>query len=136
MIVVDTSVIVDLLTDQGSRGNAAAIALSAHEVLVAPGHAGLEVLSSLHAVARRPGSLFTLAQIEPALHRLADLAIRLVGPEWAEVQRAWDLRGSLRYADALFVAAAERRGATLLTADAKLARSGAHVRCEIAVVGA
>lgn len=42
----------------------------------------------------------------------------------------------MRYADGLYVAAAERLGAALLTADGRIARSGAEIRCDVVVVGA
>jgi predicted nucleic acid-binding protein len=50
------------------------------------------------------------------------------------VHRAWTLVASLRYADALYVAAAERHGIGLLTADARIARSGAPINCGIIIV--
>lgn len=51
------------------------------------------------------------------------------------LERAWELRDSLRTWDALYVALAEVLGATLLTADARLGRANG-LRCRVEVVGA
>jgi predicted nucleic acid-binding protein len=49
--------------------------------------------------------------------------------------RAWSLaRASLCYADAIYVAAAERHHTALLTADARIERSGAPVDCPIITI--
>ena len=54
---------------------------------------------------------------------------------WGDVHRAWQLsQGSLRYADAIYVATAERQGTALLTADVRIARSSAPIECEIVTV--
>jgi predicted nucleic acid-binding protein len=45
------------------------------------------------------------------------------------------VQGSLRYADAIYVAAAERHGTALLTADSQIERSGAPIKCEVITVG-
>lgn len=51
------------------------------------------------------------------------------------LERAWELRASVRGHDAMYVALAEALGATLLTTDARLARA-AGPRCAIEVVSA
>jgi len=52
------------------------------------------------------------------------------------VHRAWQVAsGSLRYADAVYVATAERHGTALLTTDTRIERSSAQIRCEIITVG-
>ena len=51
------------------------------------------------------------------------------------LQRAWDLRATVRGSDAMYVALAEAMGATLLTTDARLARAHGP-RCSIVVVPA
>lgn len=61
--------------------------------------------------------------------------ILIEGIPWVDVHRAWMLAsGSLRYADAVYAAAAERHDTALLTADVRIERSGAPVRCEIVTV--
>ena len=52
------------------------------------------------------------------------LEIVIEATPWPDVQRAWALaQGSVRYADAINVAAAERHGTALLTADGQIKRS-------------
>lgn len=54
------------------------------------------------------------------------LGITIEATPWVDVHRVWALsQGSMRYADAFYVAAAERRSTTLITTDARIARSGA-----------
>jgi predicted nucleic acid-binding protein len=63
------------------------------------------------------------------------LEILIEATPWTDVHRAWTLaHGSLRYADAIYVAAAERQGTALLTADARIERSGAPIKCKIITV--
>lgn len=51
------------------------------------------------------------------------------------MHRAWALsERSLRFADAIYVAAAERHQTSLLTADSRTGRSGAVARCQIITV--
>lgn len=70
---------------------------------------------------------------------LADAEALEIGIEatpWSDVHRAWQLaQASLRCADAIYVAAAERRHTTLLTTDARIERSGAPVTCLVVTVG-
>ena len=69
------------------------------------------------------------------MHGAEDLGIVIEATAWTDVHRAWELaQGSLRYADAIYVAAAERHGTALLTADGQIERSGALVRCDIITV--
>lgn len=49
------------------------------------------------------------------------------------LERAWELRSSVRGQDAMYIALAEGLGATLLTTDARLARADGP-RCPIEVV--
>lgn len=51
------------------------------------------------------------------------------------MHRAWVLaQASLRYPDAIYMAAAERHGTPLVTADARIARSGAPITCQVITV--
>jgi predicted nucleic acid-binding protein len=137
-VIVDASLVIDAVADPGPRGIAARDALAAQpaaESLTAPGHFALEIMSGLHAAANRPHHPLRLADVPQALRDAESLEIRIEATPWADVHRAWALGlGSLRHADALYVAAAERRGTGLLTADARIARSGAPVRCEVITV--
>lgn len=134
-MIVDSSVVIDALTDPGPRGMSARNALAeqpAGEPLIAPGHFAFEIMSGLRAVANRPASGFTAAEVSSALRAAESLGITIEATPWVDVRRAWDLaQSSLTYADAIYVAAAERRATTLVTADARIGRSGAAVTCRI-----
>ena len=137
-MIVDASLIIDAVADPGPPGIAARHALAAQpaaEPLTAPGHFTFEVMSGLQAAANRPHHPLQAADLPQALRDAESLEILIEGTPWVDVHRAWTLaRGSLRYADAVYVAAAERRGTALLTADARIERSGAPLRCEIITV--
>lgn len=137
-MIVDASVIIDAVTDPGPRGEAARAALtaqSAAEPLIAPGHFAFEILSGLRAAANRPGHPLAEDDVAQALADAEALEIDIQAIPWADIHRAWSLaRASLRYADAIYVAAAERHHTTLLTADARIERSGAPVGCPIITI--
>lgn len=138
-MIVDASVAIDAVADPGERGTAAREALAgvpAAERLFAPGHFPIEVMSCLRAAANRPEHPLQPINLRAALQDVERLEIALEAPTWSDVRRAWHLAEcSLRYADAVYVAAAERHHAALLTADARIARSGAPVECEIVTIG-
>ena len=92
-------------------------------------------MSGLHAAGNRPRHPFRLADVPQALRDAESFEIRIEATPWVDVHRAWALGlGLLRFADALYVAAAERHQTGLLTADARIARSGAPVDCEVITV--
>lgn len=137
-MIVDASVVIDAVADPGPRGVAARKALAeqpATEPLTAPGHLAIEVMSGLQAAARRPGHPLLESDIDQALRDAAALEIAIEATPWADVHRAWALaRASLRYADAIYVAAAERNSTALLTAGSRIERSGAPITCGIITV--
>lgn len=139
-MIVDASLIIDAVCDPGLRGTAARDALGAQppaETLTAPGHFAFEIMSGLRAAANRPGHPLQAADLPQALRDAASYEITIEGTPWADVHRAWELaEQSLRYADAIYVAAAERHQTALLTADGRIGRSGAPVRCRIITVTA
>ncbi len=137
-MIVDASLIIDAVADSGARGIAARDALAAQppaEPLLAPGHFAFEVMSGLSAAANRPSHPLQPADLAQALRDAESFEILIEATSWADVHRAWVLAlGSLRYADAIYVAAAERHDTALLTADTRIERSGAPVRCRIITV--
>jgi predicted nucleic acid-binding protein len=139
-VIVDASLIIDAVSDSGARGTAARIALGeqpAAEALIAPGHFAFEVMSGLRGAANRPSHPLRATDLPQAIRDAESYEITIEGTPWADVHRAWELAGqSLRYADAIYVAAAERHGTALLTADRRIERSGASVRCRIVTVTA
>lgn len=93
-------------------------------------------MSGLRAAANRPGHPFQPADIEQALVDAESFEITIDATPWADVHRAWTLsQSSLRYADAVYVACAERLGLALLTSDGRIGRSGAVLRCNVVTVG-
>ena len=134
-MIIDASVVIDAVADPGDRGAVARAAIGNHppmEPLVAPGILAFEMMSGLHAAARRPGHPLDEGEVSDALADAAAYEIRLERIPWDDVLRAWELsQGSLRCADAIFVAAADRLHMTLLTSEARIERSGAMVGCTI-----
>src|SRR5262249_53792108 len=107
----------------------------ASEPLLAPGHLAVEILSGLVAAAIRPNHPLQPAQIEQALQDAAALEITIEGTPWTDVQRAWSpAQASLRYADAIYVATAERHATALLTSDARIEQSGAAIGCPVITI--
>ncbi len=137
-MIVDASLVIDVVADPGSRGAAARAALAAvpaADQLIAPGHFAFEVMSGLGAAANRLTHPLHPADLEPTLQEAQALGIAFEATPWSDVHRAWDLaQGSLRYADAIYAAAAERHRTALLTADIQIERSGAPIRCELITV--
>lgn len=137
-MIIDAALVIDAVADPGPRGIAAREALAAQpaaEPLRAPGHLAFEVLSGLRAAANRPGHSLQPDELTQALADAEALEISIEATPWADVRRAWTLaQGSLRYADAVYVAAAERQRTTLLTADARIERSRAPISCTVTTV--
>ncbi len=126
MIVVDASIVVTALADDGPDGDRARLRLRG-ERLVAPHVIDLEVASAW----RRMAAAGDLDDRRAALafEDLHDVRLDRV-PHGPLVDRAWRLRGSLTIYDAAYVALAEQLDTVLLTADRRLARA-TEPRCEI-----
>lgn len=139
-MIIDASLVIDAVADPGRLGTAARAALAdqpAAEPLIAPGHFAFEIMSGLRAAALCPGHPLQPSEVEHALHDAEALEIAMEPSTWVDVRRAWELaQTSLRYADAIYVAAAERHGTALLTTDKRIERSGAPITCPIITVQA
>ena len=128
VIVVDASVLAPALADDGDDGRIAR-ARVANESLAAPELVDLEVLSVLRGLVRA-GSL-TAERATEGLMDLVDLPLRRA-PHRTLVTRCWELRGNVTPYDAAYIALAELLDATLVTADARLARApGITCRVEV-----
>lgn len=129
MIVVDASVLVAALTDDGAQGARCRVALAA-QTLAAPEILDVEVLSALRRLVRDG----TLAQGR-ARRALRDLCRAGIARSSHRplLTRMWELRDNLSAYDASYVTLAEHIGAPLVTADRALA-SAPGVRCEIELV--
>ena len=128
MTVVDASVVVTALADDGQDGDRIRRRLRG-ERLVAPHVIDLEVVSAW----RRLGAAGQLDErrVELALADLLALRLERVahGPL---LGRCWDLRTNLTIYDAVYVALAEALTSTLLTADRRLADApGIHCAVEV-----
>ena len=125
MLVIDASVLADALLVAGpARERLASNNLQAPELIDA------ELLSVLRRL--------VLADKLPEGHALQALATaERLGlrrhPSRCLRPRAWELRTNLSAYDALYVALAEQLNATLLTADARLARAPG-LRCPVEVL--
>jgi len=129
VIVVDASIIVTALADDGPDGDRVRARLRG-ERLVAPSVIDLEVMSAW----RR---LVAAGDVDERRARLAldDLgALRLQRASHAALlARCWDLRHNVTIYDAAYIALAELLATTLLTGDARLA-AAPGARCSIEVL--
>lgn len=130
MLVVDASVLVVALADDGPEGDAARARLR-HETLAAPELVDLEVTSVLRRQTLA-GRLDT-DRAGSALSDLLSLPLQRA-PHRPLLARCWELRDNLTAYDAAYVALAEALQATLLTGDRRLAEA-ARLRCTIEVLG-
>jgi predicted nucleic acid-binding protein len=131
VLVVDASVLVVALADDGPDGDQARARLRG-ERLVLPELADLEIVSVLRRQIRA-GALDT-RRAGLALEDLAALPARRA-PHRPLLARCWELRDNLTVYDAAYVALAEAMQATLLTGDRRL--SGASgPQCPIEVLQA
>lgn len=129
MLVVDASVLVVALADDGADGGAARKRLRG-EVLAAPELVDLEVVSVL----RRQQFLGAvgLQRAQLALSDLEAIPLRRA-PHRPLLWRCWELRHNLSAYDAAYITLAEALGTVLLTGDVRLA-SAPGPRCAIAVM--
>lgn len=130
MIVVDASVIANAIADDQIDGDVARSRLTGGGDLVAPDLVDVETVSVLR---RRwlVGDL-TARRFSTAIEDLEDLELTRF-PTLPLVRRAYELRANLTAYDAMYVALAEQLDCTLVTADARMARSPG-TRCAVDVV--
>ncbi|MDJ0344396.1 type II toxin-antitoxin system VapC family toxin [Streptomyces sp. H10-C2] len=130
MIVVDASVFVFSLLDEGPTGDRCRGALAADDRWIAPEHWMVEVLSVIRgnllggkiSATHAADAVDGLARIDPVVPRTRVL-----------LPRMWELRGNVTTYDAAYVAAAEAYGCTLLTTDGRLSRASG-LRCAVDVI--
>lgn len=131
MIVVDASVLVAALADDGDDGDGARARLRG-ERSVAPHLVDLEVASAWRRLVA--GGELDSRRADLALADLAAFRMERVG-HLRFLPRCWELRANLTPYDAVYVALAESLAVTLLTADARLADAPGP-RCPIEVLAA
>lgn len=129
MIVVDASVLLELLLRTPSAKTAEGRLFASRETLHAPHLLDLEVAQVLRRYAASgavPGERGAMA-----LADLADFPVRRYAHD-VLLPRIWELRANLTAYDAAYVALAEALDARLLTRDGRLARArGHHARIEL-----
>ncbi len=131
MIVVDASVLVPALVDDGAAGDLARARLLP-EVLTAPELVDLEVTSVLRSLVR--SGQVSADRARRAIDDLVALPLERASHR-AVVQRCWYLRDKLTAYDAAYVALAELLGVALVTADRRLGRAPG-VRCQVELLPA
>lgn len=128
MIVVDASVMVDVLAEEAGQGPLS-VELAVSGELFAPSILPTECMSALWRLDR--AGVITEAQSRGAIGALAHWPVTLVDPQIL-VERAWRHRHSVRIADAFYVACAELLELPLLTSDRRLARAATGVEVRLA----
>jgi predicted nucleic acid-binding protein len=129
VIVVDASVVVTALADDGPDGDRTRDRLRGDR-LFAPQLLDIEVASAWRRLAAAGALDERRAQL--ALDDLRDLRVNRVS-HLPLIARCWELRASLTIYDAAYVALAELMDAPLLTADKRLANAKGP-RCRIEVL--
>jgi predicted nucleic acid-binding protein len=129
LIVVDASVIVDLLAaDDTHRRRAARERLTGGDAVFAPAYLDIEVVAALRGLARRSD---VLAADAPALiAQLLRMPIRREPLVRSTTDRIWQLRANMTAYDAGYIALAEHLTASLLTCDRKYT-AAPGLRCAV-----
>jgi len=131
VIVVDASVLVTALADDGQDGDQARTRLAGQR-LAAPQIVDLEVVSVLRRLTRtgqveqRRAALALTDLVELPIERAPDLPL---------LQRCWELKANVTVYDAAYIALAETLGVVFLTSDARLARA-TGIQCPIELISA
>lgn len=131
VIVVDASVLVTALADDGQDGDQARTRLAGQR-LAAPQIVDLEVASVLRRLTRTGQVPQRRAAL--AITDLIDLPIERA-PHLPLLRRCWELKANVTVYDAAYIALAEALGVLFLTSDAKLARA-AGTQCPIELIRA
>lgn len=119
ILVLDASVAVDALAP--TKLHEPALRAIEGQELSAPALIDVEVTSALARLDR--AETMSTAEVDQAISDWRTLPVDRV-PVEALVPDVWSLRRAVRVNDAFYLAAARALGAPLLTADARLARSG------------
>jgi predicted nucleic acid-binding protein len=130
VIVLDASVVVDLLTKEDPQTGHIRTRLAAELEIHVPHLVDAEVTNAFRGLVLR--DRLAAARARRAIRRLAVLPL-VRWPQTPLLRRVFALRDRLSAYDATYVALAEGLGATLLTRDARMARAGGH-RARIEVV--
>lgn len=127
MIVVDASVLANVLADDGMDGRRARTELRQAGDVSAPDLVDVETVAVLRK--RWLDKALTAQRFATAVDDLRALDVHRF-PTLPFVRRAYELRSNVTPYDAAYVALAEALGCELLTADARLAKASGP-RCTI-----
>jgi predicted nucleic acid-binding protein len=132
LTVIDCSAMIDLLAAKTHTGDAIARRVTAAQTLYAPYVLDAEVISALLGLIR--GRKISEREADAALsnYRAFPVERQDVLPLWPRLKI---LHANLSAYDAQYVALAEALNVSLITADARIKRSGA-ARCKVEVFGA
>ncbi len=130
MIVVDASVLANVVADDGPDGTRVRHLVVSNGPVAMPDLADIETMAVLRK--RWIGKTITTQRFAAAVGYLAALPFRRY-PAHAFLHRIHELRFDVTVHDAVYVALAEALGCDLVTADARLARASGP-RCPIRVV--
>ncbi|WP_052669019.1 type II toxin-antitoxin system VapC family toxin [Nitriliruptor alkaliphilus] len=128
MLVVDAGALFEVIAG-ATTADVIRDRLAEDEEQFAPHLIDVEVLGVIRK--HREVGLLDATAARQAVEDLRDWPGERVGHR-PFLERAWELRASIRGQDAMYVALAEALGATLLTTDARLARANGP-RCPIEV---
>lgn len=130
MIVVDASVVTNMLIYADQRGRSARTALGRDPEWAAPEHWKAEVFAALRGLTL--GHKVGEEDAARAVGRIPQLAVDHVSLDGL-LPRMWQLRNAVGAYDAPYVALAEARDLTLVTSDDPLARTAvSYCRVELA----
>ena len=119
MIVVDASVVLELLLNREKAGSIRQSLLAAETSLAAPHLLDVEILNALRRITAPKGlDAYTSGSI---LRELRNLPVNRFSHE-PLLERIWELRKNFTSYDAAYIALAEILGAALYTCDEKLLR--------------
>lgn len=121
VIVLDASAVLEVLLQTPRGRELAKRVLTRDEHPAAPHLLDVEVAQVLRRYAA--GGEMDERRAREAMDDLADMPIERYA-HGLLLPRAWELRGNLTIYDAVYVALAELLGATLVTCDRRLAKSG------------
>jgi predicted nucleic acid-binding protein len=130
LIVIDASVLANVVGDDGQAGRAARTRIAAASQWSAPDLVDVETVSVLRR-RWRVGDL-TARRFRSAVGDLLSLPI-VRFPTGPLMMRAYELRSNVTPYDATYVALAEGLSCPLVTADARLARAPG-IRCTVDVL--
>lgn len=130
MVVVDASVVADMLIYADERGRKARAVLGRDTEWAAPEHWRIEVFSVLRGLFL--GGKAGREEVLRAVDRLVRLGVDHV-PVDGLLPRMWQLRNDIGAYDAAYVALAEARNLTFVTSDARLARAATRY-CRVELV--